>query len=264
MIHSAAWVSLGRDHQGVSRAVNVDATRRLLDDARTAGAERFVLTSTLHTLAAGTHEAPADEDALWNLACVESPYSRTKREAEDHVRAASGAGFTTIVLCPGMVLGPRDLKPTSTLLVRTMARHRLVFTPGGGIPIVDASVVALAHRRALILGDSGTRYAVVGEYLSYPALARLTAEVVGRPRMVLGVPDFLERPMTAAGRPAHAIGPHRRILGADRRGGVSSTPCYGRPGRSVLRPGASPGRRLDPLGPRFSRWWTPAPIIMLD
>lgn len=198
VIHTAAWVSLGRDRQGVSRAVNVDATRRLLDDARAAGAERFVLTSTLHTLAAGTPEAPADEDAAWNLACVESPYSRTKREAEDLVRSAGGDGFTTIVLCPGMVLGPRDLKPTSTLLVRTMAKHRVVFTPGGGIPIVDASVVALAHRRALILGESGTRYAIVGEYLSYPDLARLTAEVAGRPRMILGVPDLMERPMTAA------------------------------------------------------------------
>ena len=197
VIHTAAWVSLGRDHHGVSRAVNVDATRRLLDDAIAAGAQRFVLTSTLHTLAAGTPEAPADEDAPWNLLCVESPYSRTKREAEGFVRAASGDGFTTIVLCPGMVLGPRDLKPTSTLLVRTMAKHRVVFTPGGGIPIVDASVVALAHRRALILGESGTRYAIVGEYLSYQDLARLTAEVAGRPRMILGLPDLLERPMTA-------------------------------------------------------------------
>ncbi len=198
VIHSAAWVSLGRDRQGVSRAVNVDATRRLLDDARNFGAERFVLTSTLHTLAAGTSRAPADENALWNLECVESPYSRTKREAEDVVRAATGGdGFTTIVLCPGMVLGPRDLKPTSTLLVRTMARHRVVFTPGGGIPIVDASVVASAHRRALILGESGTRYAIVGEYLSYPDLARLTAEVAGRPKLILGVPNLLERPLTA-------------------------------------------------------------------
>jgi dihydroflavonol-4-reductase len=197
VIHSAAWVSLGRDRRGESRAVNVDATRRLLYEARAAGAERFILTSTLHTLAAGTPDAPADEDAAWNLACVDSPYSRTKREAESIVRAASDGELTTIVLCPGMVLGTRDLKPTSTLLVRTMARHRVVLAPGGGIPIVDAAVVALAHRRALILGEPGARYAVVGEYVSYADLARLAAEVTGKPRVVLGLPGILERPMKA-------------------------------------------------------------------
>ncbi|APW58974.1 NAD-dependent epimerase/dehydratase family protein [Paludisphaera borealis] len=197
VIHSAAWVSLGRDRLGVSRAVNVDATRQLLDEARRVGVERFVFTSTLHTLAAGTPETPADEDAPWNLECVESPYGRSKREAEVFVRAASEGGFTTIVLCPGMVLGARDLKPTSTLLVRIMARHPVVVVSGGGIPIVDASIVALAHRRALVLGEPGARYAVVGEYLGFPALARLVAEVGGWPLMVFVLPNFLERPLKA-------------------------------------------------------------------
>jgi len=219
VIHSAAWVSLGRDRRGVSRAVNVDATRRLLDEARRAGVERFVLTSTLHTLAAGTPDAPADEDAPWNLACVDSPYSRTKREAENFVRAASGGGFTTVVLCPGMVLGARDAKPTSTLLVRTMAHHRIVAAPGGGIPIVDASVVALAHQRALACGEPGTRYAVVGEYLSYAALARLAAEVAGRPRGVVVLPDVLERPLRATARALAWLGLTSEFSGATVAGG---------------------------------------------
>jgi dihydroflavonol-4-reductase len=219
VIHSAAWVSLGPDRRGVSRAVNVDATRRLLDEARRAGAERFVLTSTLHTLAAGTPEAPADEDAPWNLACVDSPYARTKREAEDLVRAASGDGLTTVVICPGMVLGERDAKPTSTLLVRTMARHRIVATPGGGIPIVDASVVARAHRRALVCGEPGTRYAVVGEYLSYAGLARLAAEVAGRPRVVVALPDVLERPLKATARALARLGLTSEFSGATVAGG---------------------------------------------
>jgi dihydroflavonol-4-reductase len=219
VIHAAAWVSLGRDRRGTSRAVNVDATRLLLDEARRAGVERFVLTSTLHTLAAGTPETPADEDAPWNLSCVDSPYSRTKREAEAIVRAANESGFTTIVLCPGMVLGPRDPKPTSTLLLRTMARHRVVVTPGGGIPIVDASVVALAHRRALIRGEPGARYAVVGEYLGYADLARLSAQVVGRPRVIVGLPDLLERPVRAIAEVFNRLGLTSEFSGPTVAGG---------------------------------------------
>ena len=63
VIHAAGWVSLGRDPGGLSRAINVDATGGLLDDAQRAGVERFILTSTLHTLAAGTSASPADEES---------------------------------------------------------------------------------------------------------------------------------------------------------------------------------------------------------
>ena len=36
VIHAAGWVSLGRDAGGLSQAINVEATRGLLDDAKRA------------------------------------------------------------------------------------------------------------------------------------------------------------------------------------------------------------------------------------
>lgn len=204
VIHTASWVCLGLDPRGTSRAINVDATARLLDAAAEAGVGRFIYTSTLYTLAAGTREKPADEFAEWNLERVESPYTRTKREAERLVLATDGHGLSTIAICPGMVMGPRDLKPTSTMIAKSVARYRVVILPPGGIPIVDARVLATAHRRALAAGGSGTRYAVVGPYLSYPDLAAVVASIAGRPRRVLTLSDPWE---TALGRLAGAAAP---------------------------------------------------------
>jgi dihydroflavonol-4-reductase len=192
VIHTASWVCLGLDPQGTSQAVNVAATRRLLAESARAGVQRFVYTSTLYTLAAGTPEEPADEFTAWNLQRVDSPYTRTKRQAEHLVLEASDLALSTIVLCPGMVMGPRDRKPTSTTIARTLARHWLAVLPRGGIPIIDARLVALAHRRALVAGGHGQRYAVVGPYLSYPELAAMVATLTGRPRWVLTLPDGLE------------------------------------------------------------------------
>ena len=192
VIHTAGWVSLGPDHQGISHSVNVEVTERLLAEAKAAGVERFVYTSTLYTLAAGTPERLADESSAWNLQCVDSSYTRTKREAERMVLEASGGGFTTIALCPGMVLGPRDPKPTSTQIVRAYSQAMVAVAPGGGIPIVDSRLVALAHRRALVAGGSGQRYALVGPYVSYRELARLVASITGRPRWIIPLPDQLE------------------------------------------------------------------------
>jgi dihydroflavonol-4-reductase len=192
------------DPHGNSRAINVEATARLLAEAARAGVERFIYTSTLYTLAAGTPDEPADELVAWNLRRVESPYTRTKREAERLVLGANDSGLSTLAICPGMVMGPRDLKPTSTMMVRALARLRIVILPPGGIPIVDARVLATAHRRALLAGGSGTRYAVVGPYFSYPELAAVVASMTGRPRRVIRLTDRWE---PALGRAAEWMAP---------------------------------------------------------
>jgi dihydroflavonol-4-reductase len=204
VIHAASWVCLGLDPRGNSQAINVEATARLLAESAHAGVERFVYTSTLYTLAAGTPAEPADEFAAWNLERVESPYTRTKREAERLVLKASRGHLSTIAICPGMVMGPRDAKPTSTTIIRTLARHQAAVLPPGGIPIVDARLLATAHRRALVAGGSGTRYAVVGPYLSYRELAAAVAAIAGRPRMVIALADRWE---PALGRAAEWTAP---------------------------------------------------------
>ena len=199
VVHAAGWVSLGSDPSGESLAVNVEVTRDLLADANAAGVQRFVYTSTLHTLAAGTAEEPADETTPWNLGTVDAPYSRTKRQAERLVMDGVGQ-LSGVVICPGMVLGPRDVKPTSTRVLLVMAGARVAVLPGGGIPVVDADVVARAHRGALAWGEPGARYAVVGPYLSYRAMARLVARIAGRPWAIAPIPDALERPLVALAR----------------------------------------------------------------
>jgi dihydroflavonol-4-reductase len=193
VIHTAGWVSLGADHGHFSQAVNVDATRHLLAESVQAGVERFVYTSTLYTLAAGTREQPANEFSAWNLQSIDSAYTRTKRHAERLVLEASQPRLATIALCPGMVLGPRDTKPTSTKIVRELSRAFVAVLPGGGIPIVDAGLLAVAHRRALVAGGVGQRFAVVGPYLSYRDMAVLVSSITGHPRWTLPLPDRTER-----------------------------------------------------------------------
>jgi dihydroflavonol-4-reductase len=189
VVHTAGWVSLGRDPCGESRQANVEATATLLERSEREEVNRFVYTSTLWTVGSGTPDVPADETSSWNLSSIRCPYSETKREAERLVLERNRSNFRTSVICPGLVVGPRDLKPTSTGLFLAMAGTPWAVLPSGGIPTVDARVVALAHVRALERGRPGARYIVAGRYLSYAEMARIVAELTGRPRRVLGVPD---------------------------------------------------------------------------
>jgi dihydroflavonol-4-reductase len=234
VIHTAAWVSLRIDPAGVSQAINVDATNSLLIAAREASASRFVFTSTLHTLASGTRNLPADEACSWNLDCVDSPYSRTKRQAESLVRGANEPGFETIVLCPGMVLGPRDPKPTSTKLLRTLAKTPVAVVPRGGIPILDASVAAIAHRRALLHGEPGERYAIVGPYLSYRELAELVALVSGRPWTIVAIPSCFEPTLKRIARCIDRLGVNGEISETTVAGGFLQLHVSGRRGNECF------------------------------
>lgn len=192
VVHSAGWVSLTADRAGESRRVNVEATARLLDLCETAGVERFVYTSTLWTVGAGTRANPADESSAWNLPTVRSAYCESKRAAERLVLERNGTRLQTFAICPGFVVGPGDRRPTSTGLLLTMARYPFSILARGGIPFVDARVLGRAHRRALEVGEGGTRYVVAGDYLSYPEVARIVEELTGWPRVVVTMPDWSE------------------------------------------------------------------------
>ena len=113
-------------------------------------------------------------------------------------------------------------KPTSTRLLLMIARTPVAFLPRGGIPVVDASVLAEAHVRALERGEPGRRYVVAGPYLSSHALAELVARVTGQPKHVVTVPDCFERPLAfvAGGyRPDESRRTISRVLGPRRSPG---------------------------------------------
>jgi dihydroflavonol-4-reductase len=196
VIHCAGRVHLGHDHSGQGRAINVDATRGLLAEARSAGVDRFVYTSTLQTLASGTEGRPATEDDAWNLTRVRSPYTETKREAEAMVLAANSSQMATLALCPGMAIGPRDPGPTSTRVLLEMSRMSVALLPSGGIPVIEVETLATAHIRALDRGEPGRRYAVVGPYLSFRRQAELVAAIAGRPRRIFNLPDWSAPPLS--------------------------------------------------------------------
>jgi UDP-glucose 4-epimerase len=117
VVHVAALHAphVGRASENDLRAINVDATARLLEAALAAGVRRFVYTST--TSLYGHALEPKDGLAAWVDETVEPQprdiYDETKLEAEALVRSAG---------IPGAVLRMSRCFPEP---VREMAIHRL-------------------------------------------------------------------------------------------------------------------------------------------
>jgi dihydroflavonol-4-reductase len=198
VIHNAACTALTPRPWRDAFRINVEGTRLVCDAALREGVRRLVFTSSVSTVAAGTAAAPADEDSPYNLGHIPSAYYTSKRLAERVVAEHHARGLEAVTLCPVLLFGPRDGRPTTNTLLLSSARSPLAVLPPGGINVLDVREAALAHVRALWLGVPGQRYLLAGPYRAYAELAGAARRIAGRRDRVFTLPGWTRGPGTLA------------------------------------------------------------------
>jgi dihydroflavonol-4-reductase len=88
------------------------------------------------------------------------PNYRAKLWAEREALARSRRGFEVMAVNPSLVLGPGDLRGSSTDDVRLFLERKIAAIPSGGAAYVDARDAAEAMVLALERGQGGRRYLV--------------------------------------------------------------------------------------------------------
>jgi dihydroflavonol-4-reductase len=195
VVHVAAdyrfWVP---DPDAMLRA-NVEGTLAVMRAAQAAGVERIVHCSSVAAL--GTTPGPdregmpADETSPTNEAEFVTTYKRSKFLAEravlDLVRYE---GLPAVVVNPAAPVGPRDIKPTPTgKMIRDAAAGRVPAYIDTGLNIVHVDDVAEGHALALERGRIGERYILGGENLLLKDILALVAEVSGRRKPRIELPQ---------------------------------------------------------------------------
>lgn len=202
VFHVAALVSILRDVTPALVRANVDGTRNVLAAVRQSGARRLVHTSSTVCIGLADAGGPdATETTTWNLreAGLADGYAVTKKDSEDLVlRASRGVDGATavdvVVVNPGYMFGPHDMRPSSGKLLLDFARGRIPGTTPGVNSFVDARDVARGMIAAWHNGVSGERYILGGHNLDYRQLFTLVGACVGRRAPRMSVP----RPVAAA------------------------------------------------------------------
>lgn len=149
-------------------AVNVDATRWLLDASQGAGVGRFVYVSSPAVAASG--EAHVGADALpADPATAKTRYARSKAQAEQIALAANRPEFAVTAIRPHLVWGPGDEQLVGRIVDRAASGQLRVI--GTGAALVDSTyvdnaadaIVAALHRiehvqgRALVVSNGDPR-----------------------------------------------------------------------------------------------------------
>lgn len=195
--HAAASMAMWcRDRAAVEqvREINVGGTRRLLQAARAAGVERAVHVSTVDAIGLPPPGEIADESTDWPPGRIRTPYAITKREAE---AVALSSGVETVIVNPGLMIGPFDPKPSSGRLLLPLTRGPIVFCPRhGGNNFVDVRDAVAGAMAAMARGRAGERYILGHVNLSYRDLFSRALAALGRRPLLVPAPSAA---VTAAG-----------------------------------------------------------------
>lgn len=171
------------------RAVNVEGTRRLAEQASRRGVRRIVYLSSVK--AAGERSAPGRPLAS-DVSAPEDAYGVSKREAELALLDVGAAtGLETVIIRPPLVYGPG--------VKGNFLRFMVAIARGWPLPLgaIDnrRSMVSLANLTDLIgvcvaapAAAGRTFFVSDGEDLSTAALARRIGVALGRPARLFPVP----------------------------------------------------------------------------
>jgi nucleoside-diphosphate-sugar epimerase len=201
VIHCAARAHVmhetDADALAAYRAVNVEGTRRLAEQAAAVGARRLVYLSSIKVNGESTDGLPRPFGARNDEVNPEDPYGVSKWEAEQALWAVSAqTGLDVVVVRPPLVYGP-GVKGNLLRLLRWVARG--VPLPLGAVHN-QRSLVGLSNLVDLLLrcaehpaAAGQTFLASDGRDLSTPQLIRLMAEGMNRSARLLPVPVALLR-----------------------------------------------------------------------
>lgn len=162
VFHCAGFVSRKAEDAEALHAVHVRGTKNVLAAARAAGVKRVVHASTSGTVAVSDdpdHIATeADETPIGII--NRWPYYRAKLFAERAALEANGPELEVVSVNPTLLLGPGDLRGSSTEDVRLFMEKKIPAVPPGGISYVDARDAAESMRLAMDKGTPGERYLI--------------------------------------------------------------------------------------------------------
>ncbi len=192
VVHLAALYSFWERRPRRYYDVNVEGTRRVMECALQAGVSKVVLVST--SLVYGVPaERPFHEDVPAGRRLL-SAYARSKYAGECIAwELHRSRGLPLVVLYPGGVLGPGDVK-SSGQYVRQLVRQELPAR------VFEDSVITWVHVRdvaeAILLAlekpdTNGRRYLLGKERLSWREFNRLVSEIAGVPLPRIVMPDVL-------------------------------------------------------------------------
>lgn len=180
--------------------VNIRGTFHMLEAARRADVKTTVYTASIVAVGRPPRGQLGDENTRYDAWDIDFAYSRAKLLSRWVAEDFAKWGMDVRIVCPGIVLGPRDIAPTPSgdLILKSLQQVGPPVSVDGGANYVDVRDAAEVHVLAAEKGKPGELYMATAHNLTNLELVQKINEVVGAQRKFYTVPAGLARPLVAA------------------------------------------------------------------
>lgn len=187
VIHIAAITDQNIPRYDKYHQINYEACKQLFLAAKLAKVKHFVFVSTANTMGNGSIEDPGKENHVAKFPFTESFYAKSKLNAENYL-LKNQEGIKLSIINPTFMLGAYDSKPSSGKIILRALKKSIIFYPPGGKNFVHVDDVCQAIIKSMFAKDSGQRYLIGNENLSYKDFYKKLNDLFGQKSLLIRIP----------------------------------------------------------------------------
>ena len=175
--HTAALVSFEKKDSENLFLTNVGGTKNVLNAIAQNGIPNLVFISSVASIRNKDNDGYFNAEGIIDGKREWSDYARSKTQSEALVLEAKKGGLNTVIVNPGVILGPGDITKSSTVIFNTIKQGLSFYTLGvnGFVDVRDVvdSVFYLKDLEA-----TKDRYVCVGENCQFKELFSIIAKAL--------------------------------------------------------------------------------------
>lgn len=176
VVHTAGIVSYDPADREEIFKINVEGTSNLVNAALSFPVKKFCHVSSVATLGRGQGEkVVVDEETPRSDVHEQVYYAQSKYLSEKEVWRGVCEGLPAVIVNPSVILGPGDIRKSSTRLFGHILRKKNYY-PSGKFNYIDVRDLADIIFRMLISDVSGERFIAGAGAVSYKEFFRKTAK----------------------------------------------------------------------------------------
>lgn len=178
VFHLAAIYAFWLPDMSLMQKVNVEGTRRVLDECLKQRVKRVVYTSSAVCFAGHGLDSISTEASSFVL--ESQVYAKSKHDSHVLAETYAQRGLDVVIVCPVVPMGPGDVGPTpSGRMLTDIFTLPVVISPRSEMNIIDVRDCAMGHVLALEKGRSGESYILGGENYRYKDMLRRVLRLCG-------------------------------------------------------------------------------------
>jgi len=188
--HCAALISFDSKDEDLLRKTNIEGTANIVNFCIANAVKKLCFLSSISALGdLKENEKIITEEAEWNPERLHSDYAISKYGAEMEIWRGQQEGLDTVIINPGIILGPGFWEQGSGMLFKKVASGLSFYTKGVTGYIAVPDVVQIAAK-LIKNGHSNERFTLIAENIAFQDLFNSIADALNVKR-----PSFYASPL---------------------------------------------------------------------